>query len=716
MNKNRNYLKTLSLPIAILLILGGIIGLLATIGAQPVNASPQARRTTTTTTTTTKTTTTTTTTTSTTPTTTTTTTPPGPNGVWNIVSSPDVGSPRNYFYCVSGAATNDVWAVGTYGFLGTTDWQVIEHWNGSNWSVAASPSLTTPNELLAVAAITSNDVWAVGGYDSGGQSLIEHWNGTIWSVIPNPNPGTLNRFYGVAAISSSNVWAVGYYANGGLSQTLIEHWDGTTWSVIFSPNVANVYNQLNGISAVPGSPNELWAVGTAGTVTLVLHWNGTTWSIVSSPNAGTNPNLSSVAAISSGDVWAVGYTGGSGGNITFTMHWNGSTWSVVSSLNPSSTVNQLLGVTALATNNVLAVGNYMNTNTHTLQTLLLKWNGTSWLQVAGDNTGPTGLSFQLTAASTITSSDIWSVGYDGSTLAEHYNGTGWSIASTPNAGVGKNVINTVSGSSSTDVWEAGYYWAGAEQLTLIEHWNGVNWSIVPSANSGKVYNVLNGIVAISPTNAWAVGSADSGNSDQTTLILHWDGTSWSVISSPSPGTAGLNVLYGVTANSASDIWAAGSLQSNGSPEQTLIEHYNGSTWSVVSSPNVSGTNSGLFSVTGLGQNNVWAVGYSGSGWWTALVEHWNGSSWSIIPSPNRGSQYSDILYSVSGTGQAISGRQAKQRMVQIITGHWSNTGMGAVGVSSLPRMYTLAPIVTCDQLWQSHLVMPGQWGLTARIP
>ena len=226
MNKNRNYLKTLSLPITILLIIGAIIGLLATFGAQPVKASPMAKRTTTTTTTTTRTTTTTTTTT-TTPTTTTTTPAPGPNGVWNIVSSPDTGSPRNYLYGVSGVATNDVWAVGTYGFLGTTDWQVIEHWNGTNWSIATTPSMITPNELLAVAAIASNDVWAVGGYDCGGQSLIEHWNGTSWSIVTNPNPGLLNRFYGVAAISSSNVWAVGYYANGGLSQTLIEHWDGT---------------------------------------------------------------------------------------------------------------------------------------------------------------------------------------------------------------------------------------------------------------------------------------------------------------------------------------------------------------------------------------------------------------------------------------------------------------------------------------------------------
>src|SRR5207237_1530645 len=78
---------------------------------------------------------------------------PGPNGVWNIVSSPNTGWPNNYLYGVAGVASNDVWAVGTYGTLGTNDWQVIQHWNGTSWSSAATPSLSTPNELSAVTAI-----------------------------------------------------------------------------------------------------------------------------------------------------------------------------------------------------------------------------------------------------------------------------------------------------------------------------------------------------------------------------------------------------------------------------------------------------------------------------------------------------------------------------------------------------------------------------------
>jgi hypothetical protein len=251
------------------------------------------------------------------------------------------------------------------------------------------------------------------------------------------------------------------------------------------------------------------------------------------------------------------------------------------------------------------VGSYIDVNVHTTQTLILQWNGTTWVQVSGDNSGPSGLGFELAAVSALGASDIWSVGDDSHTLAEHWNGTRWSIVSTPNAGVGQNVLNGVSAADSTDVWAVGYSTLGLEERMLIERWNGASWSIVPSPNSGKRNNVLNVVVAISPSNVWAVGSADSGVvADQVTLILHWDGTSWSIVPSPSPGTAGLNELRGVAANSANDVWAAGDLTNSGSYAQTLVEHWNGSTWSVIPSANVSGTNNGLYGVVALGANNV----------------------------------------------------------------------------------------------------------------
>ena len=97
-------------------------------------------------------------------------------------------------------------------------------------------------QLNAVAAVSAHNIWAV-GYSisgSGEQPLIEHWDGTKWSILPSPNSGPTadDALDGVTAISPNNVWAVGSNMNTGSTpgQSLIEHWDGVQWSIVSSAN------------------------------------------------------------------------------------------------------------------------------------------------------------------------------------------------------------------------------------------------------------------------------------------------------------------------------------------------------------------------------------------------------------------------------------------------------------------------------------------------
>jgi hypothetical protein len=92
------------------------------------------------------------------------------------------------------------------------------------------------------------------------QTVIEHWNGSSWSVIQGPNPGaSYNALVGVTTISGKDAWAVGaYQGNSRGNKTLIEHWDGKTWRITSSPS-PDIYNELWGAAAV--SANNLWAVG-----------------------------------------------------------------------------------------------------------------------------------------------------------------------------------------------------------------------------------------------------------------------------------------------------------------------------------------------------------------------------------------------------------------------------------------------------------------------
>jgi hypothetical protein len=127
-----------------------------------------------------------------------------------------------------------------------------------------------------------------------------------------------------------------------------------------------------------------------------------------------------------------------------------------------------------------------------------------------------------------------------------------------------------------NVWAVG---AIAEVLsgptsTLIEHYDGSEWSVVPSPNAGQNQsNALRGITAVSPTDIWAFGDlVSSGGSEsagfglqgiQKTLLLHSDGTSWTLAPSPSPEPGGLlidTLFGGVT--TGQNVWIVGGQAAN----------------------------------------------------------------------------------------------------------------------------------------------------------
>src|SRR5262245_63655047 len=119
----------------------------------------------------------------------------------------------------------------------------------------------------------------------------------------------------------------------------------------------------------------------------------------------------------------------------------------------------------------------------------------------------------------------------------------WQVV--PSANVGRSsYLEDVSADSATDAWAVGE-WAGATGYarTLVEHWDGVTWTVVSSPSPGPLYSFLDDVVALSPTDAWAVG-VQSGVGTTRTLVERWDGTSWSVVPSVDVGN-GENELLGV---------------------------------------------------------------------------------------------------------------------------------------------------------------------------
>jgi hypothetical protein len=165
------------------------------------------------------------------------------------------------------------------------------------------------------------------------------------------------------------------------------------------------------------------------------------------------------------------------------------------------------------------------------------------------------------------------------------------------------------------------------------HWNGRRWaSVSPARQNG----FLTGVSAVSASDIWAVGEFQPAGGGFQTLIENFNGHKWSVV--PSPNTGTLDELTAVTSVSANDVWAAGFAEPNAfASPQTLTLHWDGANWTIVPSPDPAGVgvDNELSGATAVSATDVWAVGETGSGAQT-LIEQWNGTSWNAISSPSAG--------------------------------------------------------------------------------
>jgi len=192
---------------------------------------------------------------------------------WSAVAVPSP-NPSNAFgnklTAISAISATDIWAVGEFTNASYTNSAYALHYDGTSWAVTVlpQPSVNGPSSpvLHGVTAVASNNVWVVGENEEvpglGITTLIEHWNGSAWSIVASPTPGAYPALNAVAARSASDVYAVGFNmpsVNGGVQQGLILHWNGSTWSADTDPTTGT-FSPLYGAATLPGAANE-WAVG-----------------------------------------------------------------------------------------------------------------------------------------------------------------------------------------------------------------------------------------------------------------------------------------------------------------------------------------------------------------------------------------------------------------------------------------------------------------------
>jgi len=313
-----------------------------------------------------------------------------------------------------------------------------------------------------------------------------------WSAVPTP--GAVRS---VDAVDAANVWVVG--DNG-----LAARWNGTTWTATPTPLATA------GLQGVDGAaPDDIWAVGRAGSGTLTEHWDGAAWSVVPSPNppnATWSLELAAVKTFSAAEAWAVGSYSTSAAPIQRTLieRWNGSAWSIVPSPNPDAEVNLLTDVDGAAPDDIWAVGNVAHEAYGGTPRggLVLHWDGSAWTRINVPGTVSDGtINFPtLEDVFVVSADDVWIVGRAFSwtvfrtiPIALHWNGQNWqrSLLSTgPDDGVG---FRSVAALSATQVYAFG---------RVIARWTGTGWSV-----DASVSNTLTDATAIGPSTFWAVGGS-----------------------------------------------------------------------------------------------------------------------------------------------------------------------------------------------------------------
>lgn len=341
---------------------------------------------------------------------------------------------------------------------------------------------------------------------------------SIFQVVPTPNENFDSGLIAASASSPKDIWAVG--------QSTI-HFDGSKWTAFPAPMIkGDNTSKLGGVVDI--SPTLAWAggivnIGEANPGQVLEQWNGTKWSVIPGPHfaSGDQPSIYAMTHTSADDVWAIGsLLSGDGTLLSFLFeHWNGTTWTQTNS-------------------------------------------------ISGD-------AF-LIAASADAKNDAWAVGFSGpendlsQTLAMHWNGQDWAQVPTPSVGSGANQLNAVQALAPNNVWAVGFSTPEpppqeVATLTLIEHYDGTSWSVVPSPNVGpnSIFqsNTLYGLVANSADDIWAFGSyvASDGSGHQKTLLLHWDGTSWTIRPSPDPTKGGFlsDLLFAGVVPSPGNVWIFG---------------------------------------------------------------------------------------------------------------------------------------------------------------
>ena len=295
------------------------------------------------------------------------------------------------------------------------------------------------------------------------------------------------------------------------------------WQRVHSPRPSGGFGVWFDSAAV--SDSDAWMVGDdegGGPPAFIAHWNGRAWHRQDAP-AGMAA-IGSVSAVSSNDVWAAALCGSKGSACV--IRYNGSRW---------RRAGRILGSFSSAS-------------------IAARGPDDVWLLMSGSN--------PVTGAAT--------------SYAYHWNGSSWTAGRLPGVR-GTQVTDVTWVPGSEQFFACGLRYNGFVANTALWHFVGGRWQVVPQQASADSDEILYSVTATSPQNAWAVGDVNQ----YRPLVERLTPEGWRRTSTPPlphPRASEGAGLSGVASSGPNDVWAVGIDDRDDEIANTLLAHFDGSSW------------------------------------------------------------------------------------------------------------------------------------------
>ena len=560
---------------------------------------------------------------------------------WTIrhIPEPSPNSFLNDVWCTSAKACTAVGASPT----GGGDLPLAERWNGSNWHIQPTPKpagLTTAG-LAGVACPSAHLCFAAGFASKNTREvpLVERWNGSRWTIQATPTPrGTASVLLGISCASASRCVAVGSSSKPGGFVTLAEVWNGSRWSIHATPSPRSG-GEFNAVWCL--SRDDCMAVGNG----ISARFNGRKWSLIKLGFPGGPADLTSISCTRANACYADGGFFLDGVQNAVAEFWNGDRWRVQDApISTSFDSAVFSGISCTTATNCTAVGSYhdpVDGNRALAEDFSLRWQDQSPMPFSGvlavglSSVSCASLNACVTVGSFETSTTF-------ETFSETWDGTAWTSQLPPKPKISN--LDAVSCAAASFCIAVGDIESGSRLVTLAERWNGVGWAIQGTPSQpGATGNFLLGVSCPGKSDCTAVGRSNRVGS-QAALAEQWNGKAWRLERTPKPAGQSLTSLSGVSCPSAGACEAVGAGTAG-----AFAESWNGKKWTVQATPLPTGGRDGSLSgVSCTAANACAAVGtYLRGSHEVPLVERWNGRRWSAQRAAVPGGAAASGLVSVS---------------------------------------------------------------------